>query len=168
VTSFLSTRKQQNTTDFVSIVVFDDAATTLSEIMPAAEFLREKITALSDHVSGQHTGTKVSEGLSHADTLISYTPDGHKTLLLILSDGDLPQSELKASRVKLAAIFEKPISETLELMTLGFGKQNHWENLKELAITFNGKFHQTPDTLTLNNVLEEKTLGTDWSVLNSI
>jgi len=164
VTSFLTTRKQQNTNDYVSLVVFDDTAVTLSSKLPADKFLSEKIPSLSDHISGKKSGTKVSLGLKLAEEVLNLATDGLKVLLLILSDGDISKVEFKESQKQLANIFTKFRSTTLDVMTLGFGQEKYWENLENLATTFNGKFHRTPDTLTLNNVLEEKTLGTEWSV----
>jgi len=103
---------------------------------------------------------KVSEGLKQAEGLLKLaTDDNLKVLLLILSDRDITKEELKASKLLLSLIKSRP-----EIMTLGFGKEKYWENLEKLATIFNGKFHRTPDTLTLNNVLEQKTLGKEWSV----
>jgi len=96
--AYSAARRQMGAPDLVAAVVFDDAGTIISRLIPIQDATRCVIAPLRRVDTGG--GTDIASGLVDAEACLSASPSTHDRVLVVLSDGHGGEPYQVAHRIK--------------------------------------------------------------------
>jgi hypothetical protein len=125
--------------DLVSLISFDDAATTHCKAqlmtLDGQSYVQQLIKGVSIG-----TSTNMSAGIIQAQECLSATPPTHKPALLLLTDGEVNRGIRDVAGLTAMVRNLRATHPTLTVYTVGYGLQHNGNLLTELATEGNGAY----------------------------
>jgi hypothetical protein len=125
--------------DLVSLISFDDAATTHCRAHPMTLDGQAHVQQLLTVVR-IGTSTNMSAGLVQAQDCLAATPATHKPAILLLTDGEVNRGIRDVAGLTAMVRNARTDHQTLTVYTVGYGLQHNGTLLTELATEGNGAY----------------------------